>query len=151
MSDADLQPFPPFILDFPGEHVYNRLNEIIDHPNHPLIKPIVRWLDSQDKPEAVVAVNDQHAILVMEAARHLGIRIPEELGLVGFDDLDILEKLSIPLTTVSQAQDAIGAEAARLLIRRIRGDASPLQTILLPTHLVVRKSAQTVEYMAQSD
>lgn len=69
-----------------------------------------------------------------------GLRNPEDVSLIGFDDLDITQYQSPPLTTIAQNAASIGAEAARRLITLIEGEQPASILTLVPTRLVVRKS-----------
>jgi len=91
------------------------------------------------RPTAVLAMSDMAAIGVMSAAQAAGLRVPEDLSVVGFDDVPAAAWTNPPLTTVRQPIVEKGRLAARLLIRRIRGEAvdSPAP---LKTSLVVRSS-----------
>lgn len=98
------------------------------------------WLLQPDRPTAVFTVHDQEALHVLQAAKRCGLRIPEDLALVGFDDLSYAPHLTPPLTTVMQPRMDIGMRAGNLLINRIEGQRGPSQQIALPTSLVVRES-----------
>ncbi len=102
---------------------------------------IIRYLqEASPRPTAVFALNDTIAILVMRVAALLGIRVPDELSIAGFDDMPFTACLSVPLTTVAQDTMAIGRQAAHLLLNRIEGwDGAP-QLELIPTKLHVRQS-----------
>ena len=93
------------------------------------------------RPRAAVCANDATAAKLLDAAAKVGVRVPQDLAVVGFDDIPAAEALS--LTTVAQPSREIGLQAARLLLSRIAGDASPLQRRLLPTRLVMRGSCGT--------
>ena len=98
-----------------------------------------------DRPTAICAGNDNIAIGIIEAARSLQLRVPEELSVVGFDDLPMATVISPNLTTIRQPLRAIGELAATLLIAQMRGQ-QPSQagpTHLLPPELVVRDSCAT--------
>jgi DNA-binding LacI/PurR family transcriptional regulator len=84
-------------------------------------------------------MNDLVAMLVFEAAGQTGLRIPDDLAIVGFDNLDYAE--SHNLTTVAQRPFEIGSEAARLLLRCLRRDSEAVEQILLPTQLMIRGSS----------
>ena len=90
------------------------------------------------RPRAAVCANDATAAKLLDAAAGAGVRVPQDLAVVGFDDIPAAEALS--LTTVAQPSQEIGLQAARLLLSRIGGDVGPLQRRLLPTRLVVRGS-----------
>lgn len=93
-----------------------------------------------DRPTAIFAANDSEAIQIIATARQLGIRIPDDLALVGFDNLRLTEHTTPPLTTVAQPARDIGARAADLLISRIEGQPGVARGVELPTHLVIRES-----------
>jgi len=99
----------------------------------------VRLLDVPTPPTAVVAASDEIAIGVLTAARHLGLRIPEDLSVVGVDDYMLSKVLG--LTTVRQDVTAQGRRAAELLIENLLGDEPVVdRQVFLPTELVVRES-----------
>lgn len=94
------------------------------------------------RPSAVFAGNDMMAIGALHAAREAGLRVPEDLALVGFDDIPVAPFANPPLTTVRQPIREIGLTAANLLIDLLEG-VSPAATpggVRLPTSLVVRGS-----------
>lgn len=92
------------------------------------------------RPTAVFAVNDVSAMDILKAAQTLGLRVPEDLAVVGFDDLTLAAMTQPPLTTVAQPRTEVGVRAGHLLIDRIEGSAASPRRIVLPTHLVVRES-----------
>lgn len=94
-----------------------------------------------DPPTAVFTCNDLMAIGVIRATSELGRRVPDDLALVGFDDIELASYTIPPLTTISQPIDRMGDLAARTLIQRIEEDAVQAPTRqLLPVELVVRGS-----------
>ncbi|GCE22352.1 GntR family transcriptional regulator [Dictyobacter kobayashii] len=94
-----------------------------------------------DRPGAIFAVNDWVALEFIKAAARTGVRIPEDVALVGFDDLSYAELLSVPLTTVAQQGIAMGIQAGTLLINRIEKHVlGAAKHIVLPTQLIVRQS-----------
>jgi len=97
-------------------------------------------LSRNDRPSAIFAVNDAVALDVLRVAQRRGLRVPEDLALVGFDDLNYAAHLSPPLTTVAQPRMDLGLRAGNLLINRIEGQVGPPRHIELPTSLVVRES-----------
>jgi DNA-binding LacI/PurR family transcriptional regulator len=80
------------------------------------------------------------ALELLQAAQHVGLRVPEDLALVGFDDLSFAAHLSPPLTTVAQPRMDLGLRAGHLLINRIEGQGNLPRHIDLPTSLIVRES-----------
>lgn len=91
-----------------------------------------------DRPSAIIGANDQIAIGVLRVARDLGIDVPKEVSVAGFDD-SILAPLSVPsLTTVAQPV----AQMATTAVQRLLGEASDHTDILLPSTLVIRDSTR---------
>lgn len=101
-----------------------------------------RWALAQSpRPTAVVAANDYMAIGLMSALREAGLRMPEEMAVTGFDDIEIAQYLNPPLTTVRVDTYELGERAFQTCIRSARGGASPSPTHeVLPTRLIVRHS-----------
>jgi LacI family transcriptional regulator len=89
--------------------------------------------------DAIFAGDDGTAIGVLTAVNQAGLRVPEDVAVVGFDDMLPARYLNPPLTTVRAPTEQVGEEAVRQLVRRIRtGQAS--SEVLLPTELVIRQS-----------
>jgi LacI family transcriptional regulator len=97
-------------------------------------------LDVPDPPTAVFAANDQMALGAYEAARRRGLRVPEDLSVVGFDDLPGSRWASPPLTTVHQPLAQMGVLATRTVLRMARGETIESPSLELATDLVVRDS-----------
>lgn len=113
-------------------------------------EPYVDFLARPGRPSAVFVVTDNIVPKVYQAARHCGLRIPEDLAIVGFDDLIFAAHLSPPLTTIAQSRVDIGLRAGHLLISRIEGRGGPIQRIELPTSLIVRESCGARQRIQQS-
>jgi LacI family transcriptional regulator len=88
----------------------------------------------------VFAGSDETAAGVMEAARQRGLRIPEDLSVVGFDDTQVAWFASPPLTTVRQPLQEMGAVGLRTALRLARGEKLDSHHVELATELVVRHS-----------
>jgi LacI family transcriptional regulator len=97
-------------------------------------------LDLPDRPTAIFAGSDQQAFGVYEAARQRGLRIPQDLSVVGFDDLPVARWVSPPLTTVRQPLADMGAAAAHMLGDLIDGVPLRSTRVELSTELIVRES-----------
>ncbi|PZE83291.1 LacI family transcriptional regulator [Curtobacterium sp. MCBD17_032] len=92
-----------------------------------------------DRPTAVFAANDSSAIGVLQVAGELGLRVPQDLSVVGFDDVPQAANATPPLTTVAQPLHDLGAEALRMLLELLGGRDVPAH-VQLPASLVVRAS-----------
>jgi DNA-binding LacI/PurR family transcriptional regulator len=91
-------------------------------------------------PRAVFAANDQMAIGAIDAIRACGLSVPDDVAVVGFDDLPVAAYIHPALTTVRRSVRESGELAVQLLIRRIEQPTSPAEHVVLPTELVVRRS-----------
>ncbi|MEA3346439.1 MAG: GntR family transcriptional regulator [Chloroflexota bacterium] len=96
----------------------------------------------REKPSALFAVNDLIAIEAWRAAEGLGLSIPNDLSIVGFDDTGFLGDLGIPLTTMAQDAFEIGQKAVELAIEFIEERNGMPRPVVLPTHLVIRESTK---------
>jgi len=102
---------------------------------------MLRLMALPEPPTAVFCANNAMTIGALKALAALGIEVGSQVSLIGFDDLDLGSLLRPPLTVIDRPSEAQGAAAARLLLRRLRGDvASEPERIVLPTRLVVRGS-----------
>jgi LacI family transcriptional regulator len=97
-------------------------------------------LKLDDRPTAIFASSDQMAFGVYEAVRRAGLRVPDDISVVGFDDLPESRWSSPPLTTVRQPLSEMGALAARTVLRLAQGDHIDSPRVELATELVVRDS-----------
>jgi DNA-binding LacI/PurR family transcriptional regulator len=97
-------------------------------------------LPVEDRPTAIFAGNDQQALGVYQAAREARLHIPDDLSVVGFDDLPVASWVGPPLTTVRQPLASMAMAAARLVLRLAAGDEPAQTRIELSTELVVRES-----------
>ncbi len=97
-------------------------------------------LQLQPRPTAVFASNDMTALGALEVLRGAGLRCPEDISLVGFDDLEFSKFVLPALTTVSQPGYQMGAKGATLLIKRLQGEVDPPQHLVLLTELRPRDS-----------
>ncbi|PJF25683.1 MAG: LacI family transcriptional regulator, partial [Phototrophicales bacterium] len=99
----------------------------------------------EERPTGIFALNDVMAMGVYHAASELGLTLPDDLSIVGFDDIPAARYIVPELTTVAQPIYQMGEAAALTLIRHIQDDSLPLETIELQTRLVVRGSTAPVE------
>jgi LacI family transcriptional regulator len=102
-------------------------------------------LTAADPPTAVFAANDMSAIATIETAAELGVHVPGDLSVVGFDNIPESALCAPPLTTVSQPVRQMGQRSIELLLQLIRGEAADAAThITLATDLVVRQSTRAL-------
>lgn len=96
-------------------------------------------LTAPEPPTAIFYANDTMALAGMEIARQFGFRIPQDLSMIGFDDIPAARLVSPALTTISQDPVAAGRSAAKMLLARLKGD-EPSLVELQPTKFIVRAS-----------
>ncbi len=99
-----------------------------------------RLLQLPDPPSAVFVASDVVAFGALQAVRRRGLRIPQDLALVGFDDVPLSAYLDPPLSTVHLPAEDLGREAGRLLLRWMQGERPLTASIRLATGLIIRQS-----------
>jgi LacI family transcriptional regulator len=99
-----------------------------------------RLLSRSPRPTALIAINDLLALGAQRAAADLGLRIPDDLSLVGYDDVFCSSYLTPRLTTVHMDAEAIGNGAVALLLERLQDGERLHQSVELPTRLMIRES-----------
>ena len=107
---------------------------------------IKKLLSPKDKkrPNAIICINDTLAMELMQIAYSLGIKLPDELSLIGFADLEMAKYAIVPLTTVAQSFELMGRETAKMLLKIVQNKYCENSNIIknkkLEVNLVVRNS-----------
>ncbi|WP_297990703.1 LacI family DNA-binding transcriptional regulator [Anoxybacillus sp.] len=102
-------------------------------------------LTSSQKPTAIFACFDSLAVGIYQAAKELGISIPEDLSVVGFDNTILSTIVDPPLTTVAQPIDEMGRQVVDLIVKAIEGEKHIKQRIVLPPELMIRRSTKRLQ------
>ncbi|XID92533.1 LacI family DNA-binding transcriptional regulator [Paenibacillaceae bacterium WGS1546] len=134
MSDAGIPILPEWISQGHGryEFSYQAALNIIDLPK-------------EIRPTAIIAGNDMSALGVLDAALDKGLRVPEDLALIGVDDLFLAQSRAIQLTSVRIPRYDMGRQAARILLDLIgQKRPSPPSECILPTHLIIRRTCGAI-------
>ncbi len=92
------------------------------------------------RPTALLAINDLLAIGALRAANDLGLRVPADLSIVGYDDIPLASYLAPRLTTSSKDMVKVGREAAKMLLARIRDPDRPHQRVDVQARFIIRES-----------
>lgn len=101
-----------------------------------------RLLAVEPRPDAVICTNDIVAIGAIDTLREAGLRIPEDIAVVGFDDIEAASLVSPSLTTIANPARQVGQAVGRLLLQRIQEtEPQPPQAIAFATHLIKRQSS----------
>ena len=131
-------------LDFMLEnHLPIRENRIIQLSSVDFsiaVASLTQLLSSPNPPDAIFAVSDVFAVAAVKVAKKCGLRIPQDLMIVGFDNIDISYMFEPTITTVNQPKQQLGYMACELLVEQISASNAPLKQILLDTELIVRES-----------
>jgi LacI family transcriptional regulator len=98
------------------------------------------------KPDAVFAASDITAMGAIRCLNEVGLRVPDDIGLIGFDDIPLSSTITPSLTTVRQPIHGMGEAAANLLIEIIESGSKELHRITLPTELIIRNSTTRVNH-----
>ena len=118
------------------------LHRHANHGRYEAQELAIEMLKLQDRPTAIFAASDTQALGVLEAARSLGLQVPEDLSIIGYDDLDLATYLN--LTTVRQLLFESGQIGVHLLLRVIADPDAPVECEVLPTELVVRGTTVSI-------
>lgn len=133
LAERRITPKPQWILKGSGARLSDReRNELI------------RLLSSPQRPTAIFAAGYSFALDVYAAAQTIGLKIGEEISVVGVDDPPSAAYLSPPLTTMRQPLVELGHSALTALVGRIRNESNPSQSRLLQADLVIRRSSAPV-------
>ncbi|MEV4775849.1 LacI family transcriptional regulator [Microbacterium sp. LTA6] len=95
-------------------------------------------LAGDTRPTAVFAANDLSAIAVIDVAQEMGLRVPDDLSVIGFDDVPEASRRALPLTTIRQPMHRLGVVAAEMVFAQLSGEPLEQLHVILPTRLVVR-------------
>ncbi len=98
-------------------------------------------LAMKDRPTAIFALNDFLAIGVMDALDAAGLKVPDDMAVVGFDDVMLASHLKVPLTTVAQPKEQLGKLAIEILLEKIEKKTKELRQVMLKPKLVIRESS----------
>lgn len=100
-------------------------------------------MGATQRPEAIFAANDLVALGVLQALTLAGVRVPEDIAIIGYDDIDFAASAAIPLSSVRQPRREMGQTAADLLLETIDNPAREVSGVVLEPSLVVRRSTET--------
>jgi LacI family transcriptional regulator len=129
-----------------GIPLHEDLIEMGDYTTETAVICARKLLSLPDRPTAIFAANDVSAIGVYQAARELGLQIPGDLSVIGFDNLRDAAHLNPPLTTIDQSLERMGTIATEMLVELVKGNSLPMNPAeegnlyKIPTQLVIRDS-----------
>jgi LacI family transcriptional regulator len=130
-------------LEAAGLPLDDELIQVGDYSTRTAVALTHNLLALADPPTAIFASNDMSAMGVYRAAEQLGLRIPEDLSVVGFDNLHDSAFLSPPLTTIDQFISEMGSIAVDMIVKLMKGETLPKNIHKISTQLVVRESCRS--------
>jgi DNA-binding LacI/PurR family transcriptional regulator len=144
VTDHGLRPYAPWKIDSPNHPEFHErdIYHLIGRQRQHYVDQVVQLMNTVDlKPTAVVCINDILAIITISALQNIGFRVPDDVSVVGFDDISMGSYIGVPLTTASQNAYELGRVASRMILERLSGRDTPPRSERVPTRLRVRKSA----------
>lgn len=129
---------------FDDEYIkkYSFLENIEKYIINNQIDEVVKILKSKELPDVLICANDSNAFAVIKALVQMGLRVPIDIGVTGFDDTPLCEKFIPPLTTVQVQKEGMGKEAVARLVDRIQRKDYPKKTELLSVKIIERASVK---------
>jgi LacI family transcriptional regulator len=119
-----------------GSHYEECFNKTLDY---------FKDKNKEDYPTAIVCFNDLQALAVMSALRELSINVPDDISIIGNDDIYYAKIYPVPLTTIRAPKREIGRKAAEILIRNIESSTLlPVERVVLDTEFVIRESTRVL-------
>jgi DNA-binding LacI/PurR family transcriptional regulator len=142
MQEAGLTPQAPWLVGHDGQEIatMQALRSAINSQSPEVLQIKEIMLRATPRPTAIFAVNDCLAVVASCAMKLLNLRVPDEVSIAGFDDIDLSAHLEVPLTTVAQDFFMIGKRSMQLLIDRLDGYAGATCCEVIPTQLRIRHS-----------
>lgn len=135
---------PPWKIDHPDRPEFHETDiySLVGEKSQHIVDQIVDLMNAvHPKPSAIACINDILAIITISALKAIGYRIPQDVSVVGFDDISLASHISVPMSTVSQNAYKMGRAASKLLLSRLQGDDAPPRCCAVPTRLRIRASA----------
>lgn len=105
-----------------------------------------RLVNRNDPPSAIFCESDEMAIGAIQRIKQAGLRVPHDISVAGFDDIEFASYSDPPLTTIAQPAEAFGREAVARLVEVMEGKATPLSRTILPYKLIVRDSTAALAF-----
>lgn len=131
-------------LDFMREHRLpireDRIIQLSSVDFSIAIASLTQMLSRSDPPDAVFAISDVFAGAAIKVAKKCGLRVPQDLMVIGFDNIDFSSICEPAITTINQPKQQLGYMACELLVEQISSPGTPTKQIILDTELIVRES-----------
>ena len=142
-SESGLTPMSPWKINPPERPEFHEpdIYSLAGEKSQQVIDQVVRLMTTvEPMPTAIACINDILAIITISALREIGISVPDDVSVAGFDDISMASHIGVPLTTVSQDAYEMGKSASQMLLGRLHGDNAPPRCYTVPTRLRIRAS-----------
>jgi len=144
IEERGMVAYAPWKINPPARHEFHETDiySLVGEQSQQIIEQ-VEWLTDSvmPKPTAIVCINDILAIIAMSALRNLGYVVPDDVSIVGFDDISMASHIGVPLTTISQNAYELGKVASQMLVDRLQGRDGPPRSFQVPTIMRIRESS----------
>jgi len=128
----------PIFVNKERKNYSNRQNIIEDIKND--------LITTTELPTAIITYNDNFALKVIQAIEEVGLKVPDDISVMGIDDISIAKLYNVQLSTVAQNITEIGIKSAEIMINKITGQVSDYQHYILEPKLVIRKSTKSISF-----
>ncbi|MCY3797695.1 MAG: GntR family transcriptional regulator [Chloroflexi bacterium] len=143
MEEHGIVVHAPWRISQPGRHEFHETDiySLVGSQSQQIIRQVEQFTDAEEPmPTAIVCINDILAIIAISALRNMGFAVPEDVSVVGFDDISMASHIGVPLTTASQDAYELGKAGSQMLLDRLVGGDLPPRSYTVPTQLRVRAS-----------
>jgi LacI family transcriptional regulator len=127
----------PIILNSNRDNYFNQAN-IVEEIKYDLIT-------ASELPSAILTYNDNLALNTIQAIEEIGLKVPDDISVIGIDDISIAKLYNVQLTTVAQDKSEIGKKCAEIIINKITGKSKVFEHFILEPKLIVRKSTRSLK------
>jgi DNA-binding LacI/PurR family transcriptional regulator len=134
LDDAGLRVAPNFVFSHPFESEWN------DYKSGFTVAGRIAAM--RLRPDAMFCFNDLGALGLLDGLLDAGVRVPDDIAIVGIDDIELAARARVPLTTIRQPVNDIGARAVDIVLARLRGERPPVRQLFEPK-LIIRESTRT--------
>ena len=153
VEDRGLQAYDPWMIDPPNRNEFHETDiySLVGVQSEQIVEQVMRLMNAvEPKPTAIVCINDILAIITISALQQIGFNVPDDVSVVGFDDISMASFISVPLTTVTQNAYEMGKVASQMLLERLGGANMAPRCYTVPTQLRVRSSSAAPLLRARS-
>jgi DNA-binding LacI/PurR family transcriptional regulator len=142
VAEHGLTVDPAFVFEYPYEGEWNDYRSGYAVGQHIAELPV--------RPDAMFVFNDIGALGLQDGLLDAGVRVPDDVAVVGLDDIELASRARVPLTTIRQPVERIGGMAVERLLARLRGEPTPTRELLAPELIARRSSGATSDEPASA-